>query len=58
MFAVQISIGKTQQGEDKNEVKTVITPDHPRYYEFMPKQNAPQSTVATGFIDDSIPFEV
>ena len=56
VFAVQISIGKTQEGEDKNEVKTVITPDHPRYYEFMPKQNTPQSTGAAGLIDDSIPF--
>ena len=56
VFAVKISVAKDLTGNDRNEVKTVITPSHPRYYEFMPKQNTPQSTVATGLIDDSIPI--
>ncbi len=55
VFAVKISVAKDLKGNDRNEVKTVITPSHPRYYEFMPKQNSFQASVSNEVIDDSVP---
>ena len=56
VFAVKISVSKKLDGEARNEVKTIITPAHTRYYEFMPKQNAPQASTRNDVIDDSTPF--
>ena len=52
-FIGEVKVGETQNGEPKNEIKKVVTNDHPRYRELM---GLPKLTVGAYVEDDEIPF--
>ncbi|MBF0268871.1 MAG: hypothetical protein HQL44_09780 [Alphaproteobacteria bacterium] len=45
-FAARIDIGKDANGEDKNEIRAAITPDHKDYAALMGTVSAPSSATA------------
>lgn len=54
-FAGIVSVVQDQNGEDKNEIRKILTPDDARYESIMGK-NQEKATNHAPFINDEIPF--